>query len=299
MVVVSVIIPTYGDPLFLSQCIESVINQTCKDWELIIVDDNSPDTMARHDTEAIVNKYLAVDRRIRYIKHERNMNGAVARNTGFAFAKGNYISLLDSDDEYLPNRLQSCIKAMENAAQDIAGVYTGCEFRRKGRVYYRYKDVQSGIFLKETLACTFNFCTGSNLFIRKSIVDELHGFDPTFFRHQDYEFLVRVFQKYSLIGIQDILVIKNNENLNLPDMDKQIAIKKQYLNKYKYILEAFTDKERDFVYLWNILSIAEGFMAQGKYKEANTYYRKARLYGHLPAKIRMKRLLYPLYNLCK
>jgi len=64
------------------------------------------------------------------------------------------------------------------------------------------------------------FGTGSNIFIRKSVVDELKGFDEAFLRHQDYEFLVRVFEKYTLEAIPEILVIKNNENLNLPDVNK-------------------------------------------------------------------------------
>ena len=188
MVTISVIIPTFGKPVFLEQSIKSVINQTFKDIELIIVDDNNPDTFARKETEELVNGFVNIDNRIKYIKHEHNKNGAVARNTGFAVAKGKYISLLDSDDEYMPDRLQKCFDIMENAADSIAGVYTGCEFRRGGKVYHVENNVKPGNFLVDTLACKFMFCTGSNIFVRKSVVDELNGFDGAFLRHQEYEF---------------------------------------------------------------------------------------------------------------
>ncbi len=299
MISVSVIIPTYGNPLYLHECIGSVINQTFQDWELIVVDDNNPDTKERSDTEQIVNEFMKSDDRISYIKHEHNMNGAVARNTGFSLAKGDYIAFLDSDDEYLPERLHRCFEVMKTAPKNVAGVYSGCEFRRGGKVYHRHTDIPTGRFLKETLACTYMFCTGSNIFVRKSVVDELKGFDPTFLRHQDYEFLVRVFEKYSLIGIPEILVIKNNENLNIPNVDKQIAIKEQYLNKFQYIIDGLSEEDKRYIFLWKNITLAEAAMAQKRYKIANYYYKEAKRYGNLPSKIRLRRIIFPLYTFFK
>ncbi len=299
MIKVSVIIPTYGMPHFLKETITSVQNQTLSEWELIVVDDNNPDTEARLETERIVNGFLAQDSRIKYIKHECNKNGAAARNTGFAVAKGAYIALLDSDDEYLPERLQRCYDTMCNAPFNIAGVYSGCEFRRKGKVYNRYTGVETGRFLKETLACKFMFCTGSNVFVRKKVIDELNGFDPAFLRQQDYEFLVRLFERYSLIGLNDVLVIKNNENINVPNLDKLIAIRKQYLNKFRHIIDSMSQEDRDYVYYWNCISIAEAAMAQKRDHMANEYYKKAKSYGPLHFKTRIRRIAFTFYNLVK
>ena len=100
---VSVIMPTYGKPELLGRSIRSVQNQTYPEWELIIVDDNNPETEGRKQTETLMEQYAA-DKRIRYIKHEHNMNGSAARNTGIAAATGDYIAFLDSDDEYAPER---------------------------------------------------------------------------------------------------------------------------------------------------------------------------------------------------
>ena len=299
MDLITVIIPTYGNPIYLEKSVNSVLNQTYSELELIIVDDNNPDTEARKQTEAIVQRIIDMDERVKYIKHEYNKNGAVARNTGFAVAKGKYISLLDSDDEYMPERLQKCFDMMENASVNIAGVYTGCEFRRGGKVYHVEKNVKPGNFLVDTLACKFMFCTGSNIFVRKSVVDELNGFDGAFLRHQDYEFLIRVFEKYDLVAIQEPLVIKNNENFNLPNLEKQVAIKKQYLDKFKYIIDTLPEKDVNFIMHGNYINVAENAMAENNFKVANEFYSKASLYGGLSAREWFRRLVFPIYNIVK
>lgn len=297
MIQVSVIIPTYGMPCFLEKSIKSVLGQTFKDLELIIVDDNNPNTSERRATEDLVCKIQRNDTRIKYIKHSSNKNGAVARNTGFAVAQGKYISLLDSDDEYMSDRLQKCYEVMEQMPSSVGGVYTGCEFRRSGKTYLKYTDVEDGNFLVDTLACKFMFCTGSNIFVRKSVVDELNGFDGAFLRHQDYEFLVRVFERYSLKAIPEILVIKNNENFNLPNLEKLVAIKMQYLEKFKYIIDTLPQKDVDCIMHGNYINIAENAMAQNNYSIANQFYSKARKYGGLSCREWFRRIIYPVYNI--
>lgn len=299
MIKISVIIPSYGIPDYLGKAIQSIQKQTFIKWELIIVDDNNPDTEARQKTEVLLESLMKTDGRIKYIKHDCNKNGAVARNSGFAVAKGKYISLLDSDDEYMPERLQKCFDIMESSSDNIAGIYTGCEFRREGKVYHVEKNVKPGNFLVDTLACKFMFCTGSNIFVRKSVVDELNGFDGAFLRHQDYEFLVRVFEKYDLAAIAEPLVIKNNENFNLPNLEKQVAIKKQYLDKFKYIIDTLPDKDVNFIMHGNYINVAENAMAQNNFKVANEFYSKASQYGGLSAREWFRRLVFPIYNIVK
>lgn len=104
---VSVIICTYNRAGHLNKCIESVLNQSINDWELIIVDDGSSD-----DTFEIINKYLARHTNIRYIK-QSNTGQGLARNTGLLLATGEYITFLDSDDAYAPEHLQTRIDLMK------------------------------------------------------------------------------------------------------------------------------------------------------------------------------------------
>lgn len=289
---ISVIIPTYGSPMFLEKSIESVLNQTLRDWELIIVDDNNPETEARRQTERLVGKFT--DKRIKYIQHQHNKNGAAARNTALREAKGEYISFLDSDDEYMPNRLEECVKALKNADGDIAGVYTGCEFRRGGKTYLKYKDVKSGNFLVDTLACRFMFCTGSNIFVKRAVIEELNGFDETFLRHQDYEFLVRLFEKYSLIAVPDILVIKNNENFNLPDVSKMEAVKKQYFEKFNGIINKLTKEEQSYIFYANYISLAELSICQRDFAHGSHFYSLAKQNKSLTFKDNIRRLCFYL-----
>ena len=91
---VSVIIPTYRRPEFLRKAIESVLRQTFRDFELIVVDDFSGG-----NTSEVVRTFT--DTRIRFVQHKTRRGGAVARNTGIGKAQGKYIAFLDDDDEWL------------------------------------------------------------------------------------------------------------------------------------------------------------------------------------------------------
>lgn len=104
---VSIIMPSYNTAKFISETIESVLAQTYSNWELIIVDDCSTD-----DTDAVACPYLADDR-IRYIKNEKNSGAAVSRNRALREAKGKWVAFLDSDDLWLPEKLEKQIEFME------------------------------------------------------------------------------------------------------------------------------------------------------------------------------------------
>lgn len=106
MELVSIIMPTYNCGRFIHESIRSVLAQTYKDWELIIVDDCSTD-----NTAEIVGQYT--DPRIRYMRNERNMGAALTRNRALREAKGRYIAFLDSDDLWLPEKLEKQIAFME------------------------------------------------------------------------------------------------------------------------------------------------------------------------------------------
>lgn len=113
---VSIIMPSYNTARFISEAIESVLAQTCSNWELLIVDDCSTD-----DTDAVVCPYLA-DERIRYIKNDSNSGAAVSRNRALREAKGKWVAFLDSDDLWLPEKLEKQISFMEK--NDYSFSYT-------------------------------------------------------------------------------------------------------------------------------------------------------------------------------
>lgn len=103
---VSIIMPSYNTANYISETIRSVLAQTYENWEVIIVDDCSTD-----NTDEIVKPYLT-DKRIKYLKNDKNSGAAVSRNRALREAKGKWIAFLDSDDLWLPNKLEKQVGFM-------------------------------------------------------------------------------------------------------------------------------------------------------------------------------------------
>ena len=115
---VSILIPFKNTAYFLSECLNSIVNQSYENWELLIVDDGSTD-----DTRKVVQPFLS-DERIRYHWQEnRELNGA--RNTGVRLARGRYIAFLDDDDQYLTNHLTVLSNYIQENDYPIAAIRTG------------------------------------------------------------------------------------------------------------------------------------------------------------------------------
>lgn len=104
---VSVIMPSYNTEKFVEMSINSVITQTYKNWELIIIDDYSTD-----NTDNVIYPLLN-DNRIKYFKNSKNLGAAISRNLGLREAKGKWIAFLDSDDLWLPDKLEKQIQFMK------------------------------------------------------------------------------------------------------------------------------------------------------------------------------------------
>lgn len=104
---VSIIMPSYNTAKYIAAAIASVQNQTYTNWELVVVDDCSTD-----DTDKVVKPLLS-DARIRYLKNEKNSGAAVSRNRALREAKGKWIAFLDSDDIWVPEKLEKQIRFME------------------------------------------------------------------------------------------------------------------------------------------------------------------------------------------
>ncbi len=112
---ISIITPSYNSAKFIGDAIQSVLNQTYTNWEMVIVDDCSKD-----ETVEIIQQYK--DERIRLIQLQENSGPAIARNTAIEAAQGRYIAFLDSDDQWLPEKLEKQLRFMQD--NDIAFSYT-------------------------------------------------------------------------------------------------------------------------------------------------------------------------------
>lgn len=169
---ISIITPVYKAERYIEQTYLSVISQTYRDWEWILVDDCSPDDtcriieicMEKTEDKDIVN-------RIRLIRLDRNSGAAQARNTGIKQAKGRYIAFLDADDLWLPDRLKKSLAYMEEKSAGF--VFTAYEFGDEdacgtGRIVH----VPETLTYKKALSRTIIFTT-TTLFDRQQIPDEL------------------------------------------------------------------------------------------------------------------------------
>ena len=119
MPTVSVIIPTFNRSQLVINAIRSVLCQTYQDYEIIVVDDGSTD-----DTPEALKPYMD---RIRYV-HQRNLGASAARNRGVQLARGKWISILDSDDVWLPTKLEAQLKAVTMLGDDFGACFTNCDF---------------------------------------------------------------------------------------------------------------------------------------------------------------------------
>lgn len=157
----SIVIAVYNRQNLISRAIKSVLNQDSNNWELIIVDDFSTD-----ETKSVIKPFL-VDKRLRYFKTELNSGVAIARNLGIRKAKGNYITFLDSDDEYKINHLSSRFELLKNNNIDL--LHGGVEIVG----YSKVPDKKDTSKLIEISDCVI----GGTFFINSSLSNELILFD--------------------------------------------------------------------------------------------------------------------------
>lgn len=204
---VSVVIPTFKRPKMLCRVIDSVLNQTYANVEIIIVDDNNPNTQERIETEILMKQY-SEEIRIIYIKHETNRNGSAARNTGWKAASGEYITFVDDDDEISPLKIQKQVECLESLDKSWGACYTAYHVLMENGSVQRSQNTKYGNVYLEALMRTFYVGSGSNLLLRKKVVDEIQGYDESFLRNQDIEFMVRVFENYKVAFVnEDLLTI--------------------------------------------------------------------------------------------
>lgn len=128
MTKVSVVIPTYKRSEFLRRALDSVLSQTWQDIEVIVVDDNGEGSPFRESTQKALDHY-ADDPRVRRVLNRKNMGGAMARNEGIAAATGEYITFLDDDDIYLPDKVQVQVEQMLANGWEMS--FMDCDIRNQ------------------------------------------------------------------------------------------------------------------------------------------------------------------------
>ena len=229
---VTVIIPTYNRGHLIERSIVSVLNQTYRDFELIVVDDGSTD-----NTKEVVKSIL--DERIKYMRSPVNRGPANARNIGIRGAKGEYIAFQDSDDEWLPDKLEKQVKRFQEASPNTGMVYGRIAFW-EGEVIVGEipsketptEDKEGYIFKRLLMG---NLIGTPVMLIKKSVLEDVGLFETNLKALEDYEMALRIAKKYE-IAFVDQVVIKANKtenSVNSGDISGYLLTTSFLLKKYE------------------------------------------------------------------
>lgn len=190
--IVSVIIPCYNQATYLPAAIESVIVQTYKSFEIIVVNDGSKD-----NTDEVAQRYEAVI----YLE-QVNQGVSTARNNGLKIAKGKYIIFLDSDDVLLPSALELGVQILEGQPQ-TSFVSSRCELRtRSGKLLICSPEVSNPSY-EELLRRNFIWHPASVMF-RKDILCEIGGFDRQYNICADFDLYIRIARQHDIACASNI-----------------------------------------------------------------------------------------------
>lgn len=239
---VSVIISAYNMAAYTAQAIESVLAQTFKDYELIVVDDGSTD-----NTRAVVNKY---GEKVRYF-YKKNGGVASARNYGLGLSRGQYIALLDCDDLWLPDKLAETMKGFIN---NTGLVYTNGYFIDSlGMITGSYQAPKiSGPAINRLLV--MNFILNPSVVIKKECFERLGLFNEALFFAADWDMWLRIAEKYELCHIPAPLskyrIVRTYKRLN-PEKTKndEIAVLADFFERNKSFSQKQMNIAKSRVYM--------------------------------------------------
>ena len=253
---VSIIVPTYKRPEILINTINSVLNQTYKNIELIIVDDNGLGSEFQLITEALLKNYID-NGKVIYIAHKKNKNGSAARNTGLKSSHGEYINFLDDDDRLFPNKIMKQVLRLQNTDDLIGATYCNSKIVHIQNLTHRLIEKESNITIEGNLCRQYilgltKFNTSMIMFKRKAI-DHIGGFDESFTRHQDYEMMIRFFRHYNIVctSIKPLAIYDQTSNrINSPDCKKDFLMKQKLISNFAVDFERLGAKNEICHYLW-------------------------------------------------
>ncbi len=270
---VSIIIPTYNRAKMLSRAIKSVLNQTFQDFELIIVDDGSTD-----NTKEVVENFQKQDSRINYIWMKNSGRPAKPRNIGIKNSKGKYIAFLDSDDEWMPEKLEKQIILFENSNINKLG-FVGCNIlnidtlKNFNKIYKmpRIRKLFKHLLIR-------NFLMTPSILVKKSVIEDVGLFDENFEVADDWDMWIRISQKYDFDFVDEVLVkryIHTQSITQSSSIEKIIKEELYFINKYKsyYSIRAYMKRKEGLQNLY--IKMARLHIKNNDIYAGREYFKKA------------------------
>lgn len=211
---ISVVLPIYNGEKYMIQSINSIINQTYKNWELIIIDDCSTDR-----TAIIAKQYASKDSRIKYYKNDKNMKLPKTLNKGFSLAKGDYLTWTSDDNLYISNAFEKMYRKLKDS-KDIEFIYSSCEIidENGNNLDYMYASSQGS---KEIIGSNI---VGACFMYTRKVYESIGDYDENYILVEDYDYWLRIFSKFNTTYIEDILYKYRWHNGALTSTEKKEKI---------------------------------------------------------------------------
>lgn len=261
---VSCIIPTYKRSESLIRAIKSVLNQTYRNIEIIIVDDNDPNDEYSIELQKKISIFK--DDRLIYLQQEKHTNGAVARNYGVFHSNGNYIAFLDDDDEWLPEKIAIQMEILENLEVEYGAVSCLSNFMKNEQIIKTTNKFTEDNLQKKVLERTVEFNTSTVLFRKENLV-KVGVFNEKLERHQDLQLFVVFLNNYKIKPLDKALVNYHlDDALNRPDTERLIKIKKDYFIEINHIMENYTLREKNTILAAHYFEIIYSALKEKKIK---------------------------------
>lgn len=233
---VSIIMPTYNRAYIIEQAIQSVQRQTYEDWELIIVDDASND-----HTQQLLGKYIGP--KIHYYVNAMNQGANASRNRGAAYAKGEYLAFLDSDNYWPDNKLEIQMRMAQEYQGQRCFFYGRVQITNGEEVRIVPETLVSSKELKEG-ELYGNVVDTNTIFVAKSLFWETGGFEERLPRIQDWEIVLRFLFCFNLeaIGCEEILSFNTIQKNSISNNEESNVIALGFLIE-KYFSRYLSEKE--------------------------------------------------------
>lgn len=199
---VSVIIPTYNRAHLIGKAIQSVLDQSFHDYEIIVVDDGSTD-----NTREVISR---LSDKIRYI-YQGNKERSAARNNGMRHAMGKYITFLDSDDIYLPEKLSVQVESMDRNPDSAMSYSYSIWFNEKGEYLHTWRPFLQGWIYPDMMKVRHSKIALPSVMIRREIPDSGMFFNESLNTCEDLEYWCRIARKHKVVLIKKGLVIINTD----------------------------------------------------------------------------------------
>jgi glycosyltransferase involved in cell wall biosynthesis len=265
---VSVVIPTYKREIeYLLRAINSIKNQTYKNTELVIVDDNPPDSEYRKKVQCFMKQYNN-DPNVIYIANPKNMGGSLARNNGINVATGEYITFLDDDDEYLPKKIEKQLDFMIEHNCDMS--FTDLKLVNENKVIVDYREYNSlKNFDKRTLLKyhIMRHLTGTPTFMYKAEkLKKIGGFEDAKMGQEFYLMLKSIENDLKICYLNDcdVIAYRHTEGGISQGKNKIDGENALYNFKKKYF-HVFTRREKMFINFRHYAVMAVAFKRNKEY----------------------------------